>query len=98
MPSVGEQQHHAIDAEISCFRRCSPLELLEITEVRFRLDEDGAPGHGENPVAAPPIAGDRDRNLGSERDFWRQPSTKSIKEGRVGLVADVVAVGKERRG
>ena len=65
VPRVRHEQDDPGRPQIALLGGDHPLERLNIMQVRFSLDEDVEPPALDERIAAPMVACDRDRNLGS---------------------------------
>ena len=65
VPSVGDQEDHAIDPEVSSLRGDLSLQRLDVVEAGLRLHENGESGPRNDAIGASVIALDRHRYLRS---------------------------------
>ena len=68
MPGVGYQQHHSRSAEIARLRSHSPLQILNVVEMRLGLDEDVHIGKAGDGISAAAVPCNRNRHFKVKTD------------------------------
>jgi hypothetical protein len=89
---VVDQEDEAIDPAVAALERQAALQGLHIAEPAFDLDRDQRLREGEQPVPGASITGDRERDLGPERDAGMDSAPKAFDQAELRGIANGIAV------
>jgi hypothetical protein len=88
VPSVGDQQDHAADSEVTLLDANTPFERLKIVQAGFGLDHLVDGWAKDHDVRAPKVTGQRHGDFSAPPEGWRDTRSKAFDERQVRSVAD----------